>query len=334
MSENIHFHHSDGGFKAQKLVRELFLKHLRSVPLQRLMDSAMVPVPSGDRLAITTQSCVVQPIFFPGGDIGRLSVLRAVNNLASEGASPRIATISFILEEGLSIKTLEQVVISIAKAAAESTIEIVAGDTRVVKRGDADKIYISVTAIGVITEKKDPSLRKIDEGDLIIINGSIAEHGAAVLLAREGEIQSMVRSDMCSLHKFARSALKLQKVKKLKDISRGGLATALVSLAKESALSIEIEKQSIPVNDAVNSACLNFGLDPIYVPSAGKILAIVAPGEVNDLIREWSILKNAQPAVIIGRIKRTPRGSVLIKDKDGELRRLELRSSSRLQRIG
>ncbi len=326
--------HGEGGGPAKKLIEDVFLSRFRSVPLHRMMDASVLPMPKEGRLAVTTQSCVVRPVVFPGGDIGRLAVMRAVNNLAVVGAQPRLISIAFILEEGLSGDLLERVVASAAKAAAEATVEVVAGDTRVVEKGEIDRIAITVTAFGVLAEEHNLHGLLVREGDVIILNAPIAEHGAAVIANRNGLSGSGLASDARSLHQLARIAFESGGVRRMTDVSRGGLAGAVIRMVRDAGVGVDLQQKLIPLRQPVADLCADLMIDPVYVPSAGILAAIVTPEAAPGIIAKWRRIKGGEKAAVIGRVKAVPRGDVALVKTDGNITHLELKSSVMLPQVG
>ncbi len=299
------------------------------------MDATLVPLPRGGKLAISTQSCVVNPIQFPGGDIGRLALLRATNNLAAMGATPRYAAVSFVLEEGLQEKVLAGIVDSLAHAAAEAVVEVVAGDTRVVPGGAAESIYLNVTGIGHIPPGLDLSRRRVRDGDRVLVSGPIAEHGAAVIAAREGMAAGRdLASDARSLHLLSRAAFALRGVRCLRDIGRGGLASALIHLAGQAGVALSLRRDRIPLREIVARVCEGMGLDPLYVPSAGVLIAVASPSAADNLMTVWVRMQGAERAAVIGEVEAVPKGTVRLQEKHRGPRNLELLTGENVTRVG
>ncbi len=326
--------HGEGGGPAKKLIEDVFLTRFRSVPLHRMMDASVLPMPKEGRLAVTTQTSVVRPVVFPGGDIGRLAVLRAVNNLTVVGAQPRLISVAFVLEEGLSSDLLERVVASMARASAEATVEVVAGDTRVVAQGEIDRLAITVTAFGVLAEEHNLHGQGVREGDVVIINGPIAEHGAAVIATREGSHSGGLASDARSLHQLARIAFESGGVRRMTDISRGGLAGAVIRMVRDAGVGVDLKMEQIPLRPEVQTVCEEHMLDPVYVPAAGVLTAITTQEAAPGIITKWRRIKSGQQAAIIGRVKAVPRGEVALIRDHGSVTHLELKSSVMLPQVG
>jgi hydrogenase expression/formation protein HypE len=267
--ETIRLAHGGGGRLMQTLIHEIFLEAFSNAYLTALQDSAVLPAQDG-RLALTTDSYVVHPLFFPGGNIGSLAVHGTINDLAMMGASPRYLSAGFILEEGLSISTLKQVVVSMAKAAQDCEIQIVCGDTKVVDRGKGDQIFINTTGLGVIPESVDIGPHRLTPGDRIIVSGDLGAHGLAVLSQREGlEFSGDLISDSAPLHTVIANLLSHDiPIHCLRDLTRGGLASAFSALnefATAAQLPMTIEESHIPISEPVRGACEILGLDPLYV---------------------------------------------------------------------
>src|SRR6202453_2179399 len=268
--------HGSGGKLTADLIDQIFLPAFKNPILDKLDDQAVVTI-GGARLAFTTDSFVVTPIFFPGGDIGRLAVHGTVNDLAMSGARPLYLSAAFILEEGLAGDDLRRVVESMRAAAAESGVEFVTGDTKVVNRGKGDQIFITTTGIGVIESGVNISAERARAGDQIILSGYIGDHGMAILSQREGlEFEGMIESDCAALHSLVNDMLDVSlDVRVLRDPTRGGVATVLNEIAVRSNVGMLLRETGIPVRDTVRGACEILGLDPMYVANEGKLVAIV-----------------------------------------------------------
>jgi hydrogenase expression/formation protein HypE len=285
LEDKILLAHGSGGKLAHELVEKSFVKALANPFLAKLDDSAVIEL-SG-KLAFTTDSYVVSPIFFPGGDIGKLAVYGTVNDLAMSGARPLYLSLAFIIEEGLSQAELNKIVASTQRAAQEAGVQIVTGDTKVVHRGSADKLFINTAGVGVIPEGVDISGSKARPGDRVILSGTIGDHGIAVLSQREGlSFSTRLESDCVPLNSLVAAMLAAgPDIHCLRDPTRGGLATTLNELAKQSKVGIRIEEEKIPVREEVLAACEMLGFDPLYVANEGKLVAIV-PAEDADKVLE------------------------------------------------
>ena len=277
--------HGGGGKLGNELVEHLFVPAFRNPALENLGDAAVLDLPAG-RIAMSTDSFVVQPLFFPGGSIGELAVNGTVNDLAVSGAIPLYLTASFILEEGLPMAQLAAIVEAMAKAAAVAGVQVVTGDTKVVERGHGDGIYINTAGIGVIRPGISVSPRQAKPGDAILVSGTIGDHGMAILSVREGlEFESQIRSDCAPLNSLIADVLTAAgaSVHVMRDPTRGGLASTLNEIAQASGVGISLEEASLPVKPQVQSACELLGFDPVYVANEGKVVFFVAP-EAADLV--------------------------------------------------
>jgi hydrogenase expression/formation protein HypE len=325
--------HGSGGKLAHDLVEKSFVRALANPLLDKLDDSAVFDI-SG-RLAFTTDSYVVSPIFFPGGDIGKLAVCGTVNDLATSGAKPLYLSLSFIIEEGLAVDDLEKVVASVQKAVDESGVKIVTGDTKVVTRGSADKLFINTAGVGVIPEGVSISGSNAKPGDKVLLNGAIGDHGIAVVSQREGlSFATKLKSDCAPLGDLVADILKASpKIHALRDPTRGGLATSLNELAQQSKVSIRIEEAKIPVREEVSAACEMLGFDPLYVANEGKMIAIVPPGDADSVLKAMSKNKYGKDAAIIGEVTAGNPGRVTMKTVLGSSRIVDMLTGDLLPRI-
>jgi hydrogenase expression/formation protein HypE len=297
-------------------------------------DSAVVEVPAG-RLAFTTDTFVVSPLFFPGGDIGRLAVCGTVNDLAMAGARPVWLSAAFILEEGLPMETLRRVVASMRQTADESGVRIVTGDTKVVDRGKGDGIFVNTAGVGLIPPGIDISPARVRPGDVLLVNGDLGRHGVAIMSVREGlGFEGALQSDCAPLAGLVEALVRLGgQVHCLRDLTRGGLASAVNEIAADARVGIELDEQAIPVSDPVASACELLGLDPLYVANEGRLVAIVAAeaaGEALDILRGHPA---APQSAIIGRVTAEHPGTVEIRGQLGSGRILDLLSGEQMPRI-
>jgi hydrogenase expression/formation protein HypE len=302
LSDKILLAHGSGGKLAHELVQKSFVRALGNPLLDRLDDSAVFDL-SG-RLAFTTDSYVVSPIFFPGGNIGKLAVCGTVNDLAMSGARPLYLSLSFIIEEGLGLDELEKIVNSIQETAQEAQVEIVAGDTKVVNRGSADKLFINTSGVGVVPDGIDISGSKARPGDKVVLSGTIGDHGIAVMSQREGlSFSTQLESDCAPLGGLVADMLKVSPdIHCLRDPTRGGLATTLNELAEQSKVGMNIEEEKIPVRDGVAGACEMLGFDPLYVANEGKLVAIVAAADADRVLKAMQRNRYGRDAVIIGEV--------------------------------
>ena len=333
MADKILLAHGSGGRLAHDLVEKSLVKTLANPFLDRLDDSAVFDL-SG-RLAFTTDSYVVSPIFFPGGDIGKLAVCGTVNDLAMSGAKPLYLSLAFIVEEGLLLSELEKIVSSVQKAAEEAGVEIVTGDTKVVTRGSADKLFINTAGVGVIPDGVDISGDKAKPGDKVILSGAIGDHGIAVMSQREGlSFATKLKSDCAPLGGLVADMLGASlNINCLRDPTRGGLATTLNELAGQSKVNIRIEEKAIPVREAVLGACEMLGFDPLYVANEGKLVAIVPPEDADKVLKAMKNNKYGREAVIIGEVADGPAGRVVMKTVLGAHRIVDMLVGDLLPRI-
>jgi hydrogenase expression/formation protein HypE len=325
--------HGSGGKLAHDLVEKSFVKTLANPLLAKLDDSAVFDL-SG-RLAFTTDSYVVSPVFFPGGDIGKLAVCGTVNDLAMSGARPLYLSLAFIIEEGLSLAELEKIVNSVQKAAGEAGVEVITGDTKVVPRGGADKLFINTAGVGLIAEGVDISGDKARPGDKVILSGAIGDHGIAVISQREGlSFATKLKSDCAPLGGLVAEMLEASKdIHCLRDPTRGGLATSLNELAGQSKVSIRIEEKDIPVREEVLGACEMLGFDPLYVANEGKLVAIVPPEDADKILKEMRKNKYGKDAVIIGEVAAENPGRVVMRTVLGGHRIVDMLVGDLLPRI-
>lgn len=333
--EKIVLGHGSGGKLSHDLIRRLFVPPLANPILNQGDDAGVVTLAGGGRMAISTDSHVVWPLFFPGGDIGRLAVCGTVNDLAMMGAVPHYLTAGFILEEGVEMDLLAQVVDSMRQAAAEAHVAIVAGDTKVVQRGKADGVYISTAGVGLIPETLHISGRNAQPGDLIILSGPIGDHGIAVLGAR-GELgfQADVVSDVAPLNHLVQAMVAASShLHVLRDPTRGGVATTLNEIAQQSQVGIVLVEDKIPVRPAVQAACEMLGFDPLYIANEGKLLAVVAAAAADKVLAAMRQTRYGEEAVIVGEVRATPAGRVLLKTSIGSLRVLDMLAGEILPRI-
>lgn len=323
--------HGDGGALTKELIKEVFYYYFGNDILEREGDAAYLPGSEGT-LAMTTDSFVISPIFFPGGNIGKLAICGTVNDLAVSGAVPKYLTAAFMIEEGFQIDRLRQIVYSMKAAAREAGITVVAGDTKVVERGHLDGIFINTTGLGVLPSWVDLGYHRILHGDRILINGGIGEHGVSVMAEREG-FNLNVESDCATLGDIIGLLLKNFKgIKFMRDPTRGGVATALKEIAALSGCDFYLDEASLPVSHSVKSICDLLGLDPLYLANEGKFLAIVDPGECEQMV---SVLRKhplGNKACCIGEVQ-AGNGNVLIRTVIGSTRRLELFAGAVLPRI-
>lgn len=327
--------HGGGGKLSDILVRELLLEAYGSRELERLDDGALLDLGPG-RLAFSTDSFVVFPHFFPGGDIGSLAVHGTVNDVAMCGATPKVLSIGLILEEGFPMEALWRIALSIRAAADEAGVRIVTGDTKVVDRGKGDGIFINTTGIGVLDEGVDLGAHRIREGDAILVSGPIANHGIAILSLREGlEFETPIETDSAPLAGLAtelRGALG-NDLHAMRDPTRGGVASALNELARASGTGLRIEEAKLPLDAPVRGACEILGLDPLYVANEGKLLAFVAGDRADEALERVRAHPLGRDAAVIGRVGDAPPGRVIQRSRIGGSRVVEMLSGEQLPRI-
>jgi len=325
--------YGSGGRLTHQLIKDVFLKHLNNEILSQMNDSAVFELDG--RLAFTTDSYVVNPIFFPGGDIGKLAVNGTVNDLAMMGAEPLYISLGVIIEEGLSLEDLERIVISIKEAVEEAGVKIITGDTKVVEKGKADKIFINTSGLGIIPRGIEIRGDNAKPGELVIVNGTIGDHGIAILSARNQlSFSADVKSDTAPLNKLVKIMVdSVPEVSVLRDPTRGGLATTLNEIAQASSVGIEIYESEIPIRDSVKSTCELLGLDPLYMANEGKLVAIVPEDKAESLLYVMRSSPYGKDARIIGKVTREHPGKVILITKLGSKRILDMLSGDPLPRI-
>jgi len=326
--------HGSGGKLSAELIRDVFLPALKNPVLSRLDDQAIVNV-NGQRLAISTDSFVVKPLFFPGGDIGSLAVHGTVNDLAMGGATPLFLSAAFIIEEGFSMDELRRVVNSLRQAAAEAGVQVVTGDTKVVEKGKGDGLFINTTGIGLVPEGVDLSADRARPGDKVLISGSIGDHGIAILAQREGlEFETQIQSDSAALHTLVADMLGVTRdIRCMRDPTRGGVSSALNEIAQQSRVGIELEERTIPVCEGVRGACELLGLDPLYVANEGKLIAIVASEAAQAVLQAMRRHPLGSEARIIGTVKKENPGLVTMRTTLGTTRIVDMLAGDQLPRI-
>lgn len=351
--EKIVLGHGSGGRMSQDLIARVFLPHFENSALNLLDDASVVRPGSETRLAISTDSHVVWPLFFPGGDIGKLAICGTVNDIAMVGATPLFLTAGFILEEGLELETLMDVVDSMKLAAAEAEVRIIAGDTKVVQKGKADGLYINTTGIGIVAPDIHISGNNARPGDLVIVSGTIGDHGIAVLSAR-GDLgfEADVSSDIAPLNKIVAemiedfddpnlknrakhrdSARRHPEIHVLRDPTRGGLASSLNEIARQSDVGIILNESRIPIQPSVCAACEILGFDPLYIANEGKFIAVVARQDADLVLERIRNHPYGEAATIIGEVIESPKGRVLMKTGIGSTRVIDMPGGEILPRI-
>lgn len=326
--------HGGGGQLMHDLIEEMLAPVLNTPLLQTQTDSALLPPLSG-RLVMTTDSYVVQPIEFPGGDIGKLAVCGTVNDLAMSGATPRYLTLGLILEEGLPLETLHRLLVSIRDTADEAGVMVVTGDTKVFSHPGSHGLLINTSGVGEVAESVDWHPSKIMEGDVLLVNGDIGRHGLAVMMKREGlEFESTLKSDVALLS-GAVAALQEAgvKVKAMRDLTRGGLATALVEMGEVSGLTLAVEEEKLPVCEAVEGACELLGLDPLYAACEGRFVAVIAAEDAEKALTLLKGRSDCPEPVLIGRCEGERGVPLLLKTTFGVERILHRQSGEQMPRI-
>ena len=327
--------HGSGGKLSHDLIAKKFVPAFNSAALRAGDDAGVVQANTCTRLAISTDSHVVWPLFFPGGDIGKLAVCGTVNDVAMMGAVVKYLTAGFILEEGFDFETLERVIASMQAAAAEADVEIVAGDTKVVQRGKADGVYINTTGVGLIPTGIEIGGALAQPGDVVILSGPIGDHGIAVLSARgELDFEAEVQSDIAPLnHLIAAMLDACETIHVLRDPTRGGVATTLNEIAKQSNVGITLWEKHIPVRPAVRAACEMLGFDPLYVANEGKLIAIVGREEADRVLDVMRQQRYGADTVIVGEVQAESPGRVLLKTAIGSHRLVDVLLGEMLPRI-
>jgi hydrogenase expression/formation protein HypE len=326
--------HGSGGKATRALVEGLFLEELGNPLLEALGDSAVLRL-NGSRLAFTTDSYVVKPVFFPGGDIGELAVNGTVNDLAVVGADPLVLSAAFVVEEGFGVAELRRIAASMARAAEAAGTSVVTGDTKVVERGKADGLYVNTAGVGVVPERVALGPERVRPGDRVLVSGTLGDHGMAVMIARgELALEVELESDTAPVHELAAALLELgEAVRWLRDPTRGGLATALNELVDEAGLAIALEESSLPLRPAVVGACEILGIDPLYVANEGKLVAVVAPEAAGTALAALRAHPQGAEAALVGEVRAEPKGLVLLDTAFGGSRIVDMLVGDPLPRI-
>ena len=336
---HVNMGHGGGGQAMHALIAEVFATPFDNPLLATMEDQARVPLSElaahGDRLAFCTDSYVVDPLFFPGGDIGTLAVCGTVNDLAMGGARPLYLSCAVILEEGFPVETLRRIVASMHRVASEAGVRIVTGDTKVVGRGAADKIFINTAGIGVIPMGIELSARKARPGDRVIVNGPIGDHGAAILVARRQlALEADIRSDCQPLAGLVAAMLgACPAIRCLRDPTRGGVATVLNEFAAASGVGIRIDEDALPLREPVRGACEILGLDPLYLANEGKLLAVVPPDAADAVLAAMRAHPAGADAAIIGTVSDQAAGTVILQTGFGGERVVDMLVGEQLPRI-
>ena len=331
MEEIITLDYGSGGKKTSRLIEELLVPAFQNPALSALGDGAIVE--GAGRLAFSTDSFVVDPLFFPGGDIGKLSVCGTVNDLAVCGAEPKYLSLSFILEEGLKMEELKQIVASIQAQAEKAGVQIVTGDTKVVEKGRGDKIYINTAGIGFV---RFPGLspKNLRPGDAVIVSGTVGDHGTAVMLARSGMMQGDIRSDCAALNALCARVLGTgAAVRVLRDPTRGGVATTLNEFVEGTELGIVLREEDVPIRPQVRSACAMLGLEPLYCANEGKVLAVIAAEDAQTVLDAMRDTDEGRDAAVIGTVSDAYPGRLVMETAFGGKRILQKLTGAQLPRI-
>lgn len=333
-SDRILLDHGSGGRVSHQLIAELFLPAFDNSALAELDDCARLMV-SGTTLAFSTDSYVVDPIFFPGGDIGSLAVHGTVNDLAMQGAKPLYLSVGLILEEGFLIEDLKRIIASMKQAAEEAEVQIVTGDTKVVPSKAADKIFINTSGVGIIPDGVNISGKNSRPGDKIIISGYIGDHGTTILMQRHGlNFDSPLQSDSAPLnHLISDMIAASQQIHSLRDPTRGGLATSLNEIALQSQVGIRLDEAAIPIRDEVRGACELLGLDPLYIANEGKLIAVVSAEEADRVLAVMQKNKCGADARLIGEVTADHPGKVMMQTAIGGTRIVDMLTGEQLPRI-
>ena len=325
--------HGAGGKATRNLVEALFLEELGNETLSALGDAAVVP--GARRLALSTDSYVVHPLEFPGGDIGELAVNGTVNDLAMVGAQPHWLTAGFVIEEGFPVIDLRRIVASMGAAARAAGVSVVAGDTKVVERGKADGLYLTTAGVGTVADDVDLGPHRIEPGDRVLLSGTLADHGMAVMVARgDLQLEAEIASDTAPVHELAAALVALgPALRWMRDPTRGGLATALNELADAAGLAVVLDESALPVRPAVNAACEILGIDPLYVANEGKLVAIVAAEAADEALASLRAQPLGAEAVLLGEIRAEPASLVLLDTALGGSRIVDMLVGDPLPRI-
>lgn len=326
--------HGSGGRAMAQLIEELFVKHFDNELLRQANDQASFKVSEG-RMVMSVDGHVISPLFFPGGDIGALSVHGTVNDVAMSGATPLYLSAGFILEEGFPLSDLERIIISMAKAARDANVPVITGDTKVVEKGKGDGVFITTTGIGVVPDGINISGDLAQPGDVILVNGSMGDHGVAIMSSRENlQFETTIESDSASLHTLIADMVKtVPGIHCLRDPTRGGLATTLNELAQQSGVGMSIRESDIPVKPAVSAACELLGLDPLYVANEGKLICICKAGDAERVLKTMQAHPLGTEAAIIGEVIEDEHGFVQMQTTFGGSRIVDWLAGEQLPRI-
>ncbi|MHB1322960.1 MAG: hydrogenase expression/formation protein HypE [Coriobacteriia bacterium] len=333
-SDRILLAHGSGGTMMKELVEELFVAEFGDDVLRRMDDAAALPFPGG-RLAFSTDTYVVHPLFFPGGDIGRLAVCGTVNDVATSGATPLYLSVGFVLEEGLPVEDLRRIVTSMREAAEEAGVRIVTGDTKVVERGHGDGVYVNTAGVGVLPEGLDLSGSRCRPGDAVLLSGTLGDHGIAVVSTREGlSFSTDIRTDAAPLGALVAAVLEAAPgIRCFRDPTRGGLSSTLNELALASGVSITVDERDIPVREQVRGACEMLGYDVLQVANEGKMVAIVPAEQAEAALKAMRDAPYGADAAIIGTVAEAPAGKAYVRTAFGATRVMDMLVGEQLPRI-
>jgi hydrogenase expression/formation protein HypE len=325
--------HGNGGRFMRELIDSLFAQRLANPLLDTTVDGAYIPLPPDQHVIITTDGFTVQPLEFPGGDIGSLAVHGTVNDLAVSGATPLYLTLNCFIEEGLEVALLMRLIDSMARAAADAGVSIVAGDTKVLRRGEGGGVYFATTGVGIRPKEIDLGINRICDGDVVLVSGPIGDHGTAVMLAREQfGLRGDLKSDAASVLPIARALLKIPGLRFMRDPTRGGLATVANEIARQRGMCVHLREPSIPVRDPVRSVCEMLGYDPMYLACEGRVVAVLDPAAADIALAALRGLPEGKEAALIGRIDSGP-ARVILETGLGGQRLLEELEDDPLPRI-
>lgn len=326
--------HGSGGLMSQQLIEEVFKEAWHNDIMEPMLDGAIFQLPPG-KLAMSTDSFVITPLFFPGGDIGKLSICGTVNDLVACGARPLYLSTAFIIEEGLPVDDLRLIAASMAKTAREAGVKLVTGDTKVVERGSADQVFINTAGIGMIPQGIDYRPSRIRPGDAVLVTGTIGDHGLSIIAQRNNlGFNTPVTSDCAPLHEIGLVLEPFgEHVRCMRDPTRGGLATVLNELAAQSGWGVLVEETAIPIQPAVQGACEMLGMDPLYMANEGKMVVFCSPEAADDVLTALQSTTVGKSAALIGRVKEEPRGMVILRTPLGAERILSMLEGEHVPRI-
>jgi len=333
-SDRILMAHGSGGTMMKELIEDIFVAEFGDEILLRMDDAASLDLPTS-RLAFTTDTYTVSPLFFPGGDIGRLAVCGTVNDVATSGARPLYLSVGFVLEEGLAVSDLTRILVSMRDAAAEAGVRIVTGDTKVVERGHGDGLYVNTAGVGALTDGVDLSGSHCRPGDVVLLSGTLGDHGVAVISTREGlSFSTDIRTDAAPLNHLVAAVLEAApSVRCFRDPTRGGLASTLNELAEASGVSITVEEPDVPVNEQVRGACEMLGYDVYQVANEGKMVAVVPPDQADSALAAMKAAPYGAEAAVIGTVAEGPAGKVYVRTSFGATRIMDMLVGEQLPRI-